>query len=114
MSGLPGSRHPVSGISPRVPHILTTVHLVTPPLLQHALPPAGVQLRHRFPLQTERVPRVIADSKQRRVRCCSCPSPSDVPPPWPDLYSLPTTMQRSHTSGQLLQIRWLGLSLQRL
>src|SRR3989440_11571523 len=62
MSGLPGSRRPVSGTSPRVPHTLTTVHPVTPPLLQRALPPAGVQLQHRSHLETVRVPRAIADS----------------------------------------------------
>src|SRR6266516_389459 len=45
MSGLPGSHRPVSGTSPRVPHTLTTVHPVTPPLLHNALPPAGVQWR---------------------------------------------------------------------
>ena len=41
-----GSHHPVSGTSPRVPRILTTVHPVPLPLPQHALPPAGVQVRH--------------------------------------------------------------------
>src|SRR5437588_12499511 len=38
MYGLLGAHPPVSGTSPQVPHTLTTVHPVPPPLLQHALP----------------------------------------------------------------------------
>src|SRR5207248_7244599 len=109
MYGLPGSHRPVSGTSPRVPHTLTTVHLVTPPLLQNPLPPAGVQLRHRSRCETVPGGRAIVDSAEQNARCCVSPLQSDVPPLWPDLHSLPTARLRSHTSGRLTQIEWSGL-----
>src|SRR5215467_1765791 len=108
MPGPPGSHHPASDTSPRVPHILTTVHPVTPPLLQHALPPGGVPLQHRSHLETGRVARAIADSEEQSAPCCSCPLQNDAPPLWPDPHSLPTPRLQSHTSGRLPQIEWLG------
>src|SRR5438067_2195953 len=83
MSELPGSHHPVSGTSPRVPHTVTTVHPVTPPLLQHALPPRGVQVPHRSHLETVRVPRASAEREEQSAHCCSYPLSSDAPPLWP-------------------------------
>src|SRR5258706_14535040 len=109
MYGLPAPHRPVSGTSPRAPHRLTTGHPVPPPLLQHALPPAGVQLRHRSRLETVRVPRAIVDREEQSARCCSYPLQNDAPPLWPGLHSLPTARLRSHTSERLLLIEWSGL-----
>src|SRR5215467_1795789 len=99
MPDLPGSPHPVSGTSPRVPHTLTTVHPVTLPPLHTALPPEGMQLRHRSRRETVQVLRASADSAKQSARCCACPLQSDAPPTGPDLHFLPTARLRSHTSG---------------
>src|SRR5579859_3216430 len=101
MLAAPGSRSYMIGTTrPGLP-VVARVHLVTPSLLQVALPlveePSPAQYHHPIAQALLRPAGRECDS----AACCRNALQSDAPPLWPARHSLPAARPRSHASGRV-------------